>query len=154
MHRLESVSADNTDRKIVIAQMIRLIHSISRKFGNEMTKIMKGRVSASQFIMLRFLKQCGPAKVSQISRKMQLTPSAITFMTKDLLERDLIERQRDTKDRRVVYISITQEGLEVVEEIEASIRQSTEILLSNLTNLDLSNIVYILEKLDTSLAMA
>jgi len=119
-----------------------------------MTRIMKGRVSASQFIMLRFLKQCGPAKVSQISRKMQLTPSAITFMTKDLLERDLIERQRDTKDRRVVYISITQEGLEVVEEIEASIRQSTEILLSNLTNLDLSNIVYILEKLDTSLAMA
>jgi DNA-binding MarR family transcriptional regulator len=75
-------------------------------------------------------------------------------MTKDLFEKDLIERRRDTEDRRVVYINITQEGLEVVEAIETSIRQSAESLLGNLTNLDLSSIVCILEKLDTSIIMA
>jgi len=154
VHKPESEPADDTHRKLVMGQMIKLMHSISRKFGREMTRAMDGRVSASQFIMLRFLKQCGPARVSEISRKMQLTPSAITFMTKDLFEKDLIERRRDTEDRRVVYINITQEGLEVVEAIETSIRQSAESLLGNLTNLDLSSIVCILEKLDTSIIMA
>ncbi|HHY69362.1 MAG TPA: MarR family transcriptional regulator [Firmicutes bacterium] len=150
----ESLLLAEDNRRTTVGQIIRLLHSISGKFGKEITRAMEGRVSASQFIMLMILKQTGPAKASEIAKKMQLTPSAITFMSKDLFGKNLIKRKRDDDDRRAVYIHITEEGFRIVEEIETSIRQSLEGLLVNLTNAELSNIVLILDKLDKNIRMA
>lgn len=150
----ESLLLAEDNRRTTVGQIIRLLHSISGKFGKEITRSMEGRVSASQFIMLMILKQTGPAKASEIAKKMQLTPSAITFMSKDLFGKNLIKRKRDDDDRRAVYIHITEEGSRIVEEIETSIRQSLEGLLVNLTNAELSNIVLILDKLDKNIRMA
>ncbi len=144
----------NTDRRALIDQIDKLIHVITKRFGQEMARVVEGRISVSQFLLLRSLNQSEPARISQIAEKMQVTSSAVTFLTDKLIEQELIGRKRDKTDRRAVYIFVTKKGADLVEELESLRREAAESLLSNLSDLELSNIVTILDKLANSMAIA
>ncbi|MGI6627728.1 MAG: MarR family winged helix-turn-helix transcriptional regulator [Bacillota bacterium] len=142
------------NRKVLIEQIDSLIYVLARKFSQEIAQIIEGEISASQFLVLRFLAQSGPAKVSQIAEKMQITPSAVTLLANDLTAKNLVIRERDKKDRRVVYIYITEKGSDILKELEILRRRAAENLLYKLSDLELSNIVATLEKLATSITIA
>lgn len=142
------------NRKVLIDQIDRLIHFLARKFSQEMAQIIEGHVSATQFLVLRLLAHSGPAKVSQIAGKMQITPSAVTLLADGLTEKGLIGRERDQTDRRVVYINITEKGLELIRELENARRKAAESLMSRLSDLELSSIVAILDKLTNTTSLA
>ena len=63
-------------------------------------------------------------------------------------------RKRDKTDRRVVLVFVTEKGASLLEELEASRRAAAERLLSNLSDVELSSIVTILDKLASSIALA
>ncbi|WGH76063.1 MarR family transcriptional regulator [Tenacibaculum tangerinum] len=79
-------------------------------------------ISAQQFNILRILKGANKAiKVQTIKDRMiERAPNATRLMDK-LYEKNLIDRERCEHDRRVVYINITQQGKELLEEINANL---------------------------------
>ena len=89
-------------------------------------------ISPQQYNILRILKGAKEAlKVQTIKERMvERSPNATRLMDK-LCDKQLIERQSCTDDRRVVYILITNKGLELLEKIESN---RTEDFLANLTN--------------------
>ncbi|HHY12595.1 MAG TPA: MarR family transcriptional regulator [Firmicutes bacterium] len=145
---------NNSSRKILIDRIDKLIHLVAGKFGREIAQAVEGNMSMSQFLVLRFIAQSGPARVSQIAQKMQVTSSAVTFLTDKLVDKELIGRKRDKTDRRVVLVFVTEKGASLLEELEASRRAAAERLLSNLSDVELSSIVTILDKLASSIALA
>lgn len=142
------------NRKTLIDRIDRLIHLIAGKFSREVAQAIEGTMSVSEFLVLRMLAQTGPSRVSQIARKMQITASAVTFLTDKLADKELILRKRDEADRRVVLVSITEKGARVLEELEALRRAAAERMLEGLSDSELSGIVAILEKLAGSIAPA
>lgn len=144
----------NENRRVLIGQIDKLIHVITKRFGQEMARAVEGRISVSQFLVLRLLTQSGPARVSQIAEKMQITSSAVTFLTDKLMEKELIGRKRDKTDRRAVHVFATEKGVSLIKELETKRREAAENLLGNLSDLELSNIVTILDKLANSIALA
>jgi MarR family 2-MHQ and catechol resistance regulon transcriptional repressor len=76
-------------------------------------------ISPQQFNILRILRgACEPIKVQIIKDRMiERAPNATRLMDK-LCDKDLIERVRCEHDRRVVFISITKEGLKLLETID------------------------------------
>lgn len=75
-------------------------------------------ISEQQYNILRILKGAGkeiPVKTVK-DRMIRKSPNATRLMDK-LCDKNLIERIRCEKDRRVVYVTISKKGLELLKEI-------------------------------------
>jgi len=74
-------------------------------------------LTVSQFGVLESLYHLGPMRQSEIGAKLLRSGSNITLVV-DNLERDgLVRRARDRDDRRVVNVSLTDAGRELIEGI-------------------------------------
>ncbi len=60
--------------------------------------------------------------VGELAGRMSVRPATVTGLTDRLVRQELIERQADLEDRRVVRVSLTAEGRRVLGEIEAAAR--------------------------------
>lgn len=81
--------------------------------------MMKYDLSLPQFNILRILRGAkGAINVNNVKDRMiEKSPNTTRLMDK-LIEKGLMERVRCEKDRRVVYVNITDIGLEVLDKID------------------------------------
>lgn len=102
-------------------------------------------ISPQQYNVLRILKGAKKAlKVQTIKERMiERSPNATRLMDK-LSAKNLIEREHCPEDRRVVYISITDNGLELVNEISKNLKND---LLENLTEEEARQLSDLLDKI-------
>ncbi len=98
--------------------------------GNDILK--QGKISVQQYNILRILRGAGGAvTVNTVKARMvQKSPNSTRLMDK-LCDKKLIERTRCENDRRVVYIKITNKGLQLldtinIEEYDAHMNNITE----------------------------
>ena len=84
--------------------------------GNDLLKHAK--ISIQQYNILRILRGTGAAvTVNTVKDRMiQKSPNATRLMDK-LCDKNLIERARCENDRRVVYVKITNKGLQLLNTI-------------------------------------
>ncbi|WP_250436767.1 MarR family winged helix-turn-helix transcriptional regulator [Hanstruepera flava] len=102
-------------------------------------------ISPQQYNVLRILKGAKKAlKVQTIKERMiERSPNATRLMDK-LCAKGLIEREHCPDDRRVVYISITEKGLKLVNEISKNLKND---LLENLTEKEAKLLSDLLDKI-------
>jgi len=88
-------------------------------------------ISPQQYNILRILRGAAkPIKVQLIKERMiERAPNATRLMDK-LCDKKLIERERCEHDRRVVYIHISDVGLQLLSKID---NQSNNYFIENLT---------------------
>jgi DNA-binding MarR family transcriptional regulator len=78
-----------------------------------------GHLSLAQFHAIRHIAEEGEATAGSIAKGAELTPASVTAIL-DGLERDgLVARRRSDEDRRVVLVSLTAQGREVVDKKRA-----------------------------------
>jgi DNA-binding MarR family transcriptional regulator len=94
----------------------------------------------SQSAMLSVLLRNGPTKMSDISRVLRVTKSNITFLVDKLEEQDLIGRQPDPDDRRVMKIYLTDEGRSLIEAERKALLQKINGKLDTLGEDDLARL--------------
>ena len=76
-----------------------------------------GDLTYSQFAVLEALYHLGPMTAGEVSQKILKSGSNLTTVI-DNLERDgLVRRERDTNDRRVVHIHLTEAGSSKIEAV-------------------------------------
>src|ERR671923_2914886 len=76
-----------------------------------------GELTYSQFAVLEALYHLGPLTQGEVSQKILKSVSNMTTVI-DNLERDgLVCRERDTKDRRVIHVHLTEAGLKKIEAV-------------------------------------
>ena len=102
-------------------------------------------LSPQQYNILRILRGAGePTKVQVIKDRMiERAPNATRLMDK-LYDKKLIERVRCEHDRRVVYISIANEGLELLESIDKNINVD---FIENLSEKEAEQLSNLLDKI-------
>lgn len=102
-------------------------------------------LSPQQYNILRILRGSGePTKVQVIKERMvERAPNATRLMDK-LCDKKLIERVRCEHDRRVVYISIVNKGLELLETIDKNIDID---FIENLTETEAAQLSDLLDKI-------
>lgn len=102
-------------------------------------------ISPQQYNILRILKGASkPVKVQTIKDRMiERAPNATRLMDK-LCDKSYIERVRCNDDRRVVFISITQKGLELLKTIQKNIRLD---FLDNITTEEAITLSNLLDKI-------
>lgn len=86
------------------------------KVGNELLRPFD--ISIQQYNILRILRGAKNAiKMNEVRERMIENSPNSTRLTDKLCEKGLIERERSENDRRVVFVKITQKGLQLLDQI-------------------------------------
>ena len=97
-------------------------------------------LSFPQYKMLYMLNTSGTHTVSQIAESLGITSAAITGITDRLVTEGYVNRERGENDRRVVNISITDRGREIMNQITERQKEMLEGIFDQLHEEDLQHL--------------
>ncbi len=105
------------------------------------------KLSHSQYNVLRILRGVGPAGLAcqEVAERMITRDPDITRLLDRLEARGLVTRTRDQKDRRVVTVRITPEGLRLLEALDQPIAEVDRQPLQHLGEQRLRALIQLLE---------
>jgi len=106
---------ENLTEKNLSEAMFEAIKAIYRF---ERLEVKTFDLTVQQVYLLKFLRRKSPLNVTQIADELRVQPFTATRTVDCLEEKKLVERVRDTKDRRVIRVSITKKGIELVDRLE------------------------------------
>ncbi|WP_423802012.1 MarR family winged helix-turn-helix transcriptional regulator [Neobacillus sp. SAB-20_R2A] len=112
---------------------------IKNQLGNELTN--------DQHYILRYIHQTGECTSTELAEVFQVNKSAITAIINRMTDRGLIQRTRDEKDRRVVYLTLTKEGVELFQSAQEKVHQLVESIITQFDETEITTFIYTYEKL-------
>jgi MarR family 2-MHQ and catechol resistance regulon transcriptional repressor len=95
-------------------KLLRATDSVKARIGAHQTV---GDLSDSQFGTLEMLFHLGPLQQKAIGHKLLVSKSNVVAVIDKLEAQGLVERKRDTEDRRCVYVDLTAKGRDLIQEL-------------------------------------
>lgn len=139
-----------TDKKIpldsrTIIHMMLVHNKVTEKIAHAFKPF---GISAQQFNVLRILRgQNGkPANLSTLNERMVSKMSNTTRLVDKLLNKGYVERITCLSNRRKVEITITEDGLKALAEMDIALKRTENKLLENFSKADLEQLNELLNK--------
>ena len=104
-------------------------------------------VTAPQLICLGAIVENGPITATAISRKIHVSPSTVVDILDRLEDKGWIRRERGKEDRRIVFITATEAGIELVRATPSPIQTKLTDALKDLPETEQAAITTSLEKI-------
>lgn len=123
------------------------IANTMRKLGPEIMRHKELGLTGPQFHLMQLIARAGPCNITHLAEQMEVKPSAITFMVDRLVHSGFVSRLNDEHDRRVVLISMTEKGREVLNEAQRRANRVIVRYFSRLEPNELEFLVAVLDKL-------
>ncbi len=128
----------------ILRAMRRIIRSVdihSRKLNSEF------KITAPQMICLYSVQRNGKMTLSELAGNVNLGKSTINGIVDRLEEKKLLVRQRCTKDRRKVYVVITEAGSKLTQSAPSLLQDRLATELKKLPELEQAAIALSLERI-------
>ncbi len=111
--------------------------------------VEQGGVTAQQYNVLRILRGAGAEGLPtrEITARLLEKSPGITRFVDQLESRGLLKRRRSTSDRRQVFCTITQSGLELLSKLDQPVDALDEHSLSVLNERELKQLIDFLERI-------
>lgn len=105
-------------------------------------------LTAQQYNTLRLLRGAHPGKIPTLHLAGRLVSRApdITRLLDKLVERGLVDRERPATNRRVVEVAITPAGIDLLNKLDAQVRECNQKQLGHLSASEISDLVALLRK--------
>jgi DNA-binding MarR family transcriptional regulator len=139
-----------TEQRLALQRLRRALHNLTSA-----ERLLQGRYQrrSEPFSLAHrralFALRVGPMAAGQLAREAQLNPTTMTTMIDELEAHGLVQRQRDAHDRRVWWISLTEEGRAEVSETETRWNNSLSEAFADTSDQDLEVAIGVLERLTT-----
>lgn len=104
-------------------------------------------LNTSEFGALEALYHKGKLTVQQLTEKVLIANSSMTYVLDNLSERSLISRTKDDKDKRVYTVELTEEGKLFMSEVYPKHYENMTSILSCLTKEEEKTLQTLLKKL-------
>lgn len=138
---------DQLDEFISIVN--RYITNLTRKTPHPMVELANEiGLTPPQAAFLVFLHDSNASSVSELSKLWNTSQSVATRMMDRLVEKNMIRRERDSEDRRVVHALLTEEGENFVKKVCAERNKTIKEIFSVLDEKERSLFLTLLEKID------
>lgn len=119
------------------------------------TWLRENHVTFTQFKAILLLNEKEAQTLSQLSNDLSRTRCTITGLVDRLEVKGLVRRKRSRKDRRLVYVSLTDKGrelaLELKERVLPEISRLGETIMGKLTDSEVAALYSALGKLSSSM---
>lgn len=123
--------------------MRRIIRSVDL-YSRELAS--KANITSPQLVCLLTLAEKGPMTATTISREVFLSPSTIVGILDRLEEKGLVKRERASKDRRVVTVTVTQKGRQLADQAPSPLQDTLTEALQRLPESEQVEIAKSLER--------
>jgi MarR family transcriptional regulator, organic hydroperoxide resistance regulator len=112
-----------------VEKELRYISGIIKQKGREL--LSDYTITPPQFVALQWLFEDGDMTIGDLSTKMFLACSTTTDLIDRMEKNNLVERVKDTNDRRVVRIHLLDEGKRIIDEVIKKRQRYLEEVLKN-----------------------
>jgi DNA-binding MarR family transcriptional regulator len=112
---------------------------IKEQIGDDLTN--------DQHYILRYIYRAGECTSTELADAFEVNKSAITAMINRMVDRELIKRTRDEDDRRVVYLTLTDEGNKLFEKKEEKISELVKSFITKFEEKEIQDFLKTYEKL-------
>ena len=119
------------------ADLMETIHPIMQFIRTEMRSQREPSLSVPQFRLLRFLSRHPDSSLSEVADHLGVTRATASSMTDRLVQRKLVDRAEDPKERRHIMLKLTATGQEQLEQMRDVTRLKIAELLGELTSEEL-----------------
>lgn len=111
-----------------IEEMLMLIptkmcRNMDHRFVNVILKDISKDLAKHHFMIMKMLLNEDKLFVTEIVKNLGITKSQMTASVDKLLKLDYVERWADTKDRRKIFISLTNKGKDIAEQIVVKLKK-------------------------------
>jgi DNA-binding MarR family transcriptional regulator len=137
-----------------------LLQSLGEKVSSVMRRVHAGqgfrfsefKVSPPQVHILFFIaKQGKDVAVKDLAEMLKVTPGAVTQFVDALVEMDLVKREEDPKDRRIIRIKLTELAMSKLEEFREGYLASVSWAFEALSDAEIKELIRLLDKVYTHL---
>ncbi|MCK9563420.1 MAG: MarR family transcriptional regulator [Bacteroidales bacterium] len=104
-------------------------------------------LTAPQLLLLQTAKRHGEITIGDIARNMSLSQATVTTIVDRLEARELLVRQKSTRDKRRVYVSLTDLGETVLEDAPTALHTQLIEKFQSLESWEQSMILAALQRL-------
>lgn len=120
----------------------------SDQFQNRLGRLFREfDLTHSQYNVLRILRGEGkPMPCLEIGDRMIQVVPAMTGLLDRLEKQGLIQRERCTQDRRVIYVTLTESALNLLKRMDGPVNELHKQLIGHLTQAELKELSHLLEK--------
>jgi DNA-binding MarR family transcriptional regulator len=140
-----SQNGSSPDKVRAIIFLIRKLMHGAELYTKELNK--KYSITSAQLNCLLALYENGPLPPSQIAKHMMVKSSTVTGVIDRLEQKGLLTRQRNSPDRRIINIQLTQGGKKMAKVAPPPIQQRVVDGLQQLSAKELDQIILSLTKL-------
>lgn len=134
---------------IRILQSVRRIAQTVEQHSKRITATHN--ITSPQLVALMAIAQLGPSTLRAIGRAIHLSPSTVVGIVDRLEEKQLVRRERDTRDRRNVHVTVTAAGEALIAQAPSALPQGFASALAALPEHDRHTLVVVLEQFATLL---
>ncbi|AWI13528.1 MarR family transcriptional regulator [Caldifermentibacillus hisashii] len=131
----------------IVERYIQLTHEVWKR-GEALIRDEIGEVLTNdQHYLLRYIyrqKRCTP---TELAAAFSVQKSAITAIINRLVEKNLIKRTQDVDDRRVIYLTLTDQGKILYEKTEAKIFKLVESIITKFDQQEIESFLKMYGKL-------
>lgn len=102
--------------KIILIDM--LLHELIQNNSYQIKELLNDSITPTQFFLLKLIALQDTCKAADIAHILDISPSAATTILDRLYKSGWIEKKRSEKDRRIVWLTLTDNGKEILSKIE------------------------------------
>lgn len=130
--------AVNAEKAELIEHILELQERVYRALRPIMSKEwLRTELTMPQFKVLLLLFTDGPARMGVLASNLGISLATATGIVDRLVERELIVREGDPEDRRVVLCKLSDKGQELVGHLWESVQTGVRSLLEKMTTPEL-----------------
>lgn len=120
---------------------------ISKRWRREWTVINKNHLTTTQANALTVLVTDGKKKASELASSLSITTGGLTGIIEKLVKKGWVDRIRNDDDRRVVHLTITDNGKIVFDELQKDRIKMMDDLFGVLNDEEIQTLINIHTKL-------
>src|SRR5690606_6486620 len=133
--------------KVLVERYQTAINQVYRRINIILKEQIHADITTDQFSTLHYIFKNNTCTSTDIAGEFGVGKSAVTAQINRLYEKELIERNRDDTDRRVVYLSVTPKGTEFIVQTEKALFEVIGKYLQNFNEDEIYTFIHSLEKL-------
>ena len=134
------------ERKELITEFTRSFRSLVRTVRQDFAVEFEGYIPYNEFTVLRALEDVITLRVSDVARRLNATNSYVTLTSEKLVQKGYIIRERNNVDRRTVYLTLTEEGINLVKKMDEIVYAYYNKTFGDISNEEMTTVMNILGK--------
>lgn len=116
---------------------------IQERIRDEMSK---NKLSITEFSVLEVLYYQGKQTIQQIGNRILISSGSMTYVLDKLEQKGIIKRNDCREDRRVIHVTLTAEGMEMMENIMPKYQEMVDSFFGDITDDESKLMINLLKK--------